>query len=151
MDNVKIQEDPLSIEKVTELISDPSAGGLSLFVGVTRDNFNGKKVVQLEYEAYSPMALKEMNKICQEIRAKWPSIKHIALYHRIGQVPITEASVIIAASSPHRVDCQAATQFGIDALKATVPIWKKEFYEDSSSRWKENAECCWSKNKSQLS
>jgi molybdopterin synthase catalytic subunit len=71
------------------------------------------------------MALSEMRKLCHETRQKFPSIGRIAITHRIGEVPVTEKSVVIATSSPHRLDAIQATQFLIDRLKATVPIWKK--------------------------
>lgn len=90
------------------------------------------------------MALKAMNKICEQIRSKWSDTKHIAIHHRLGVVPVKEASVIIAISSPHRQNSLEATQFAIDELKKTVPIWKKEIYDEGTSVWKENKECEWS-------
>ncbi|MGH0169417.1 UNVERIFIED_CONTAM: hypothetical protein FKN15_073506 [Acipenser sinensis] len=95
--------------------------------GITRNSFEGKKVVELEYEAYIPMAQSEMKKICWDVRRKWPSVKHIAIHHRLGVVPVSEASVIIAISSPHRSESLEAVKYCIDTLKATVPIWKKVF------------------------
>jgi molybdopterin synthase catalytic subunit len=99
--------------------------------------------VKLEYEAYNSMALKAKTKICNEMRSKWPDIKHIAIYHRLGIVPVKESSVIIAVSSPHRNTSLEAVQYAIDDLKKTVPIWKKEIYENSEGIWKENKECYW--------
>lgn len=101
----------------------------------------GKKVVQLEYEAYEPMAKKVLLDIIQKARSKW-SLKHIAIYHRTGTVPVGEVSVVIAASSAHREDSIHATEYLIDELKATCPIWKREVYEDGSV-WK--GACCTSK------
>lgn len=90
------------------------------------------------------MALKAKTKICNEMRAKWPDIKHIAIYHRLGIVPVKESSVIIAVSSPHRNTSLEAVQYAIDDLKKTVPIWKKEIYDENSEGiWKENKECYW--------
>lgn len=89
------------------------------------------------------MALKSLDSICSEIRAKWADVKHIAIYHRLGLVPVKEASVIIAISSPHRQDSLDATAFAIEALKKQVPIWKKEKYSTEDSMWKANAECKW--------
>lgn len=85
--------------------------------------------------------------ICDNIREKWPEVRHIALYHRLGEVPVKESSVVIAISSPHRQDSLDAVQFAIDELKRTVPIWKKEIYGgayEGTSMWKENKECAWS-------
>lgn len=90
------------------------------------------------------MAIKAKTKICDEMRAKWNDIKHIAIYHRLGVVPVKESSVIIAVSSPHRSTSLEAVQFAIDALKKSVPIWKKEVYaEQTEGTWKENKECYW--------
>lgn len=94
------------------------------------------------------MALKAMETICDVIREKWPETKHIAVHHRLGVVPVKEASIIIAISSPHRKESLEAVQFAIDEVKKKVPIWKKEFYGGESegiSAWKENKECPWSK------
>ncbi|EDO45567.1 predicted protein [Nematostella vectensis] len=137
-----ITPDVLHVEQVMALAQSPSAGAVSLFVGTTRDNFEGKNVVRLEYEAYIPMASSEMRKICKLAREKW-NIMKIAIYHRIGIVPIGEASVIIAVSSAHRKESLEAVSFIIDTLKATVPIWKKEIYEQGEAQWKENKECSW--------
>jgi len=142
MDHVKISADVLSVDEATSLVSCSTAGAISMFIGTTRDSFDGKPVIRLEYETYEPMALKEMHKICQSVRDKW-SVRHICLMHRIGVVPVTEASVIVAISSSHRSDSLQAVQFAIDALKASVPIWKKEVYADGKCSWKENAECTW--------
>ncbi|XP_013413479.1 molybdopterin synthase catalytic subunit [Lingula anatina] len=147
-DHLKVTDDRLSVEEITEIVTSPSSGAVSVFIGTTRDNFNGKKVNRLEYEAYIPMAESEMKKICKQIREKWPEVENIGMHHRLGYVPIKDASVIIAVSSPHRKDAIEATQFGIDTFKATVPIWKKEYYEDDSSVWKENKECCFASNQS---
>lgn len=108
------------------------------------------------------MALKSLTQICDELRAQWPDIKHIAIHHRLGVVPVREASVIIGISSPHRQTSLLAVQLAIDRLKQIVPIWKKERYQnvggtvtaagtvelepDSVAAWKENKECPWSKS-----
>ncbi|XP_034941027.1 molybdopterin synthase catalytic subunit isoform X2 [Chelonus insularis] len=97
------------------------------------------KVLKLEYEAYEPMALKELKNICDKIREKW-DVKHIAIFHRLGEVPVCESSVIIAISSAHRQESLQAVQFTIDTLKSNVPIWKKEIYDTEESAWKENKE-----------
>ncbi|CAH2983540.1 unnamed protein product [Chilo suppressalis] len=141
MDHLKLTFDKLSVETVSDLVMDDSCGAVSLFVGTTRDNFQGKKVVQLEYEAYEPMALKALKTICEEMRAKWPAVHAIAIYHRLGVVPSREASVVIAVSSPHRRDSLEAVSHCIERLKASVPIWKKEVYDAAAPQWKENAEC----------
>ncbi|XP_068782532.1 molybdopterin synthase catalytic subunit isoform X2 [Struthio camelus] len=125
-DFIKLKSEKLSVDEVSELVISPYCGAVSLFIGTTRNNFEGKKVVHLEYEAYTSMAETEIKKICRDVRQKWPSVKHIAVHHRLGLVPITEASVIIAVSSPHRAESLEATRYCINTLKASVPIWKKE-------------------------
>nr|XP_020735998.1 molybdopterin synthase catalytic subunit isoform X1 [Odocoileus virginianus texanus] len=141
-DIIKFTPEKLSVDEASQLVISPLCGAISLFVGTTRNNFEGKKVISLEYEAYLPMAENEIRKICSDIRQKWP-VKHIAVFHRLGLVPVTEASVIIAVSSAHRAASLEAVSYAIDALKARVPIWKKEIYEESSSSWKRNKECFW--------
>eukprot|EP00040_Diaphanoeca_grandis_P016914 m.87712 g.87712 ORF g.87712 m.87712 type:complete len:150 (+) comp26111_c2_seq1:441-890(+) len=138
MDSIVITENLLSVEEASNFVGDNGAGGISVFVGTTRDNFNGKQVVRLEYECYKPMATKEMQKISNTMREKFGIVK-TAIHHRLGPCPIGEASVVIAASSPHRKEAMHAVEFAIDKLKETVPIWKKEVYSDGSV-WKENAE-----------
>ncbi|XP_056109343.1 molybdopterin synthase catalytic subunit [Rhinichthys klamathensis goyatoka] len=142
-DLITLTTDKLSADGVSESVTCPSCGAISLFIGTTRDHFEGKKVIRLEYEAYIPMAESELRKICSDIRTKWPSVRHISIQHRLGVVPITEASVIIGISSPHRSESLEAVKYGIDTLKATVPIWKKEIYESGQPCWKENKECLW--------
>eukprot|EP01118_Nematostelium_gracile_P012637 TRINITY_DN4647_c0_g1_i1.p1 TRINITY_DN4647_c0_g1~~TRINITY_DN4647_c0_g1_i1.p1 ORF type:complete len:155 (-),score=41.05 TRINITY_DN4647_c0_g1_i1:70-534(-) len=142
-DYVEISKTELDLKKISDLVADPSAGAISTFSGTTRNYFEGKKVVSLSYEAYDPMALKEMQKICTVVRSKWQVIG-VAIFHRIGLVPIGESSVIIAVSSAHRKESLEAVQFAIDELKAKVPIWKRELYDDNTSSWKENKECCFS-------
>lgn len=124
-DFLSITPDKLDLDKITENVTSEDCGAVSVFIGTTRNSFRNRVVTRLEYEAYDSMALKEMKKICTEIRDKWSQIKHIALYHRVGCVPIKEASVIIAISSPHRIDSLEAVHYAIDTLKAKVPIWKK--------------------------
>jgi len=140
-----VTEEKLDLVAICKEVGDPTAGAISTFIGVTRNHFNEKEVLKLEYEAYKPMAEKELKKICDQVRTQW-DVKHIAMYHKTGLVPIGEASVIIAISSVHRSESLEAVHFAIDELKATVPIWKKEFYADGSV-WKGNAECIHHKRK----
>ncbi|XP_038646807.1 molybdopterin synthase catalytic subunit isoform X1 [Scyliorhinus canicula] len=145
-DLIKVTYEKLSTDEVAESVKSPSCGAVSLFIGTTRNNFEEKKVIRLEYEAYISMAEAEIKKICSDIRNKWPMIQHISVHHRLGVVDITEVSVIIAISSPHRNESLDAVKYCITTLKATVPIWKKEVYETEEYTWKENKECQWSQN-----
>ena len=118
----------------------PRDGAACLFVGVVRNENGGRPVRHLEYEAYDEMALDLMADIARQATERWPvSLVHVV--HRLGRLEIGEASVAVAVSSPHRVEAFEACRFVIDTLKATVPIWKKEFYEDGSE-WLEGPGAC---------
>lgn len=145
-DFVELQQEELNVADIINLVVAPNCGAVSNFIGITRDNFDDKKVLRLEYEAYEPMALKEMNAICSKIRSQW-NVHHIAIYHRLGEVPVTKASVVIAVSSAHREESLKAVEYAINSLKASVPIWKKEVYDTQEAQWKENKECAWSNSK----
>lgn len=140
MDCIKITTDKIDVADSLSCLSNPTCGATACFIGTTRDNFEGKKVKQLSYEAYGKMALKELRKISDLMKSKWP-IANVVLIHRIGTVPVCETSVLVAANSGHRKEALEAVSFGIDAIKAEVPIWKKEEYEDGTYLWKENCEC----------
>ncbi|EIE19675.1 Molybdopterin biosynthesis MoaE [Coccomyxa subellipsoidea C-169] len=135
---VEVLPDPLELNKYVGFVEDNGSGAIATFMGVTRDNFDGKKVLSLSYEAYVPMAEKEMQVICRKAHDKW-DLKKMAVAHRIGHVGVGEPSVIIAVSSAHRREALEACHWAIDELKATVPIWKKELYEGGEV-WKENSE-----------
>ena len=100
-----------------------------MFVGTVRNQTKGKRVVRLEFEAYGPLAEKEMRKIADSVVDKWQAL-HVAIHHRVGVLDIGEAPVIIAVSTPHRKAAFEACEYAIDTLKETVPIWKKEIFED---------------------
>jgi len=123
-----IVEDPIDAARVSAAVADPTSGAIVTFVGTTRDHNDGRAVTRLEYEAYPEMALAEMRKIADTARQRWPIAK-IAIVHRIGVVPIGEASVVIAVSAAHRAPAFAACHFAIDRLKEVVPIWKKEHFD----------------------
>lgn len=92
----------LDVAAASAEVGSDGAGAVSLFVGATRKTFQGRRVVTLEYEAYEEMAMKEMRVLCESVREKWPDVIGVAVHHRLGLVPVGEASVIIAVSSPHR-------------------------------------------------
>ncbi len=114
----------------------PGDGALCLFVGVVRNENAGRPTTAVQYEAYGPMAEGEMERIVDALGREFPSVK-IRLKHRVGRLAVGEASVAIAAVSPHRAEAFAACRAAIDRVKATVPIWKKEFHPDGSSDWVE--------------
>ena len=100
-----------------------------MFIGTVRNATKGKAVVRLEFEAYEPMALSEMQKIADAAMEKWP-VHQILIHHRVGTLEVGEIPVIIAVASPHRDAAFEACKYIIDTLKQTVPIWKKEVFED---------------------
>lgn len=111
--------------------AEPRDGALCVFAGVVRNESRGRAVTHLEYEAYEEMALPLMREIEDETLRLFP-ISQIHMVHRLGRLDVGEASVAIAVSSPHRVEAFAACRHAIDALKARVPIWKKEFGPDGA-------------------
>ncbi|ORX47746.1 Molybdopterin biosynthesis MoaE [Hesseltinella vesiculosa] len=131
-------DDIPGLDIIQQQVQDDGAGAISTFSGTTRNTFQGKCVVQLEYQAYTGMAEKVLVQLIEEARQKW-HIQHVAIYHRTGVVPVGQTSVVIACSSTHRADGLHATEYLIDELKARCPIWKKEVYEDGSV-WK--GSCC---------
>ncbi|MDH5398985.1 MAG: molybdenum cofactor biosynthesis protein MoaE [Cyclobacteriaceae bacterium] len=128
---IEIRETPLDVAEVTQAVTTPTAGGIDVFVGTVRNETRGKKVVRLEFEAYEKMALSEMEKILIRAREKWP-IEKCAIVHRVGTLLPPDIAVVIAVSTPHRVASFEACRFIIDTLKETVPIWKKEIFEDGA-------------------
>jgi len=118
----------------------PGDGALCLFTGVVRNENAGRAVLHLEYEAYEEMALAMMGDLEAETRRRW-RVTDVRLVHRLGRMEIGEASVAVAVASPHRAEAFEACRFAIDTLKATVPIWKKEFYADGAV-WLEGPGTC---------
>lgn len=109
-------------------------GALCLFAGVVRDHNDGRPTTSIQYEAYGPMAETEMERIAEGLARDFPDTR-VRMQHRVGLLSVGEASVAIAAVSPHRAEAFAACRAAIDRVKATVPIWKKEFHPDGSSGW----------------
>lgn len=129
--SIKIAKEKLNLQNCLDFVQDDSCGGISFFVGTVRNHTDNKTVLKLEFSTYKSMAIKEMQKIALQTIEKF-EITKLAIHHFEGELKIGEIPVIIAASSPHRKNCIAACQFAIDELKKTVPIWKKEFFEDGS-------------------
>jgi len=107
------------------------AGAIVTFEGIVRGESRGKRVTHLFYEAFPEMALPEMEKIAAETRKRWP-LQALVLVHRTGKVEAGETSVLIAVTSDHRAEAFDACRFIIDSVKTTVPIWKREHYEDGA-------------------
>jgi molybdopterin synthase catalytic subunit len=112
----------------------PSCGAVVVFSGPVRDHAEGRTgVTRLEYEAYEEQVLPKLAAIASEIRRRWPSIVRLALVHRLGVVPLGQSSVLVVTGAPHRVEAFEAARYGIDMLKATVPIWKREVWDGGAS------------------
>ena len=124
----RVVEHTIDTDALLADVGDPAAGGTTLFVGTTRNENEGRVVERLEYEAYEAMAVEEMRRIGDEIARRWQVVA-VSMVHRVGVVPVGQASVAVAVSAAHREEAFAACRFGIDTLKATVPIWKKEYYQ----------------------
>jgi molybdopterin synthase catalytic subunit len=122
---------PYAIDLVTIIsgISRPEAGGIDVFVGTVRNTSKGRRVRELEYSAYVPMAEKLLKEIEHEIRNKW-RVCEVALVHRVGTLTVGEIAVVTAISSPHRKEAFEACRYAIDRIKSVVPIWKKEILEE---------------------
>src|SRR5262245_5426131 len=112
----------------------PSDGALCLFVGIVRNANAGRETLAIEYQAYGTMAELEMARLAESLAREFPDVE-VRMTHRTGRLSVGEASVAVAACSPHRAEAFAACRAAIDRLKTTVPIWKKEFHPDGSSDW----------------
>ena len=124
---------PLSLEPLVTLVVDRgpaigSDGAVTTFLGLVRNHNAGRRVQFLEYEAFEPLALRAFERISQEISSLWPDVR-LALHHRIGRIEIGDASVAIAAASPHRANAFSACRYAIERVKQIAPIWKREFFE----------------------
>ncbi|MBP6620367.1 MAG: molybdenum cofactor biosynthesis protein MoaE [Leadbetterella sp.] len=127
--DINLTQTVLSLEACSAFVSADNVGGIVTFVGTVRNQTKGKRVLKLDFEAYEPMAVSEMSKIAQQAIEKF-QIHKIAIHHRTGILEVGEVPVIIAASSAHRRAAFEACQYAIDTLKETVPIWKREIFED---------------------
>ena len=129
-DVYRVVGEPLSPDAIAAEVDDPGAGGVVIFSGVVRNETGGRPVKFLEYEAHAPMAEAKMREIGETVRARWGGVKRLAILHRVGRLEIGESSVLIAVSAAHRQDAFEACRYAIDTLKRTVPVWKKEHFED---------------------
>jgi molybdopterin synthase catalytic subunit len=124
----------LPVLAASQWVVSPRCGAVVVFTGTARDHSVGRQdVTRLEYEAYESQVVPRLDEIAERARQQWPDLGRIVMLHRIGEVPLTEAAVVVAVSSPHRAEAFEAARFGIDTLKATVPIWKREDWSEGSS------------------
>ncbi|HZQ10874.1 MAG TPA: molybdenum cofactor biosynthesis protein MoaE, partial [Anaerolineae bacterium] len=125
-----VTDKKLSLDALIERVAHPGAGGITVFLGVVRDNARDRDVKFLEYEAYPELAEQVLVQIGDEAKQRWTDVR-LAIAHRTGRLQIGEASVIIAASAPHRAEAFAACRYAIERLKVILPVWKKEFASDT--------------------
>jgi molybdopterin synthase catalytic subunit len=128
---VRITREPIDSEAVVRRLKHSADGAAVVFDGVVRDNTRGRRTLYLEYEAYEAMALKQMQALVAEAPARF-GVRGISIIHRLGRLEIGETSVLIVVGSAHRAAAFEACRWIIDRLKKTVPIWKKEYFEDGA-------------------
>jgi molybdopterin synthase catalytic subunit len=131
---IQLTTKPIDAARLLDEATSPQAGAVVLFLGTTRELTNGRRTVTLDYEAYGPMAERKLVELEAEARRRWPMVECF-IVHRVGCVPLGEASVAIVVSTAHRADAFAAGQWLIDTLKQDVPIWKREQWADGTTEW----------------
>jgi molybdopterin synthase catalytic subunit len=132
-----VRSDPLSVDEIEGAVADPAAGAIALFIGTVRDHDHGRGVTALSYSAH-PSATAELGRVAEKIAASYP-ILSLAVTHRIGDLQIGDLAVVAAVGAQHRDVAFAACHALIDELKATVPIWKHQFFTGGDSEWVDGA------------
>ena len=128
---VALVREPIRVAEIVQTLKMPEDGAVTVFEGIVRNHSRGKTTLYLEYEAYEGMALAKLRELARDMRAQFP-VDCVAVVHRLGRLEIGEASVFIGVSSAHRRAAFDSCRYGIDTLKRTVPIWKKEFFSDGA-------------------
>ncbi len=128
---IQLTPHPIDVAAVIRSVQADEAGAVNAFVGTVRQHTAKRRVVRLEFEAYAPMALREMEKLAAAVRQRW-AVQQVAIHHRVGTLTIGEVAVVIAVATAHRQAAFAACQYAIDTLKQSVPIWKREVFEDGA-------------------
>jgi molybdopterin synthase catalytic subunit len=129
---VELRGGPISVEEAVAHVARPGAGGIATFIGVVRDENDGRAVTKLEYSAYDAMAIREMQRIAEELESELEGVRVCAL-HRTGELDVGDAAVVCAASAPHRGEAFRACRELIDRIKSRVPIWKRELGPDGAA------------------
>jgi molybdopterin synthase catalytic subunit len=132
-DDTYLTSSPIDVAALLHEARD-SDGALCIFLGVVRNENEGRETTRILYEAYGPMAEEDMSRIARSLGQEWPKAR-VRILHRTGSLSVGEVSVAVVATAPHRADAFAACRAAIDRIKTTVPIWKKEFHPDGSSEW----------------
>lgn len=131
---IELVSDPIESNTLIEFVRRTDSGAIVLFLGTVREFTQGRRTLWLDYEAYPEMALTQMRELANEAFSRWP-LSRLAIVHRLGRLELTETSIAIAVSSPHRKEAYEASQYLIDELKVRVPIWKKEHWDDGTVEW----------------
>lgn len=134
MDLYRVQAETIDVTALLSFLEDAAAGAQAVFLGVVRNEFSGRASAGLEYDAYVPLAEKEMRRIGAELKSEF-DVRHIVMVHRTGHLAVGEVSVVVAVSTPHRPEAFAACREGIDRLKVRVPIFKRELWQDGAGEW----------------
>jgi len=132
----ELVDGPVDSARAVAAVSGPDRGAVVVFLGTVRDHHAGRPVAKLTYSAYRPMALEGLRRIVMDLETSAPGLR-AAIIHRLGEVPVGEASVVIAVSSPHRAAAYEASRTALERLKAEIPIWKREHYADGEAAWRE--------------
>lgn len=130
-EHARLVNQPIKMAPILAAIRQPEDGALAIFEGIVRNNSRGRRTLYLDYSAYEPMALRQMEQLARHALANY-AIRDVRLVHRLGRLQIGESSVYIAVASAHRAAAFDACRWLIDTLKKTVPIWKKEYFEDGA-------------------
>jgi molybdopterin synthase catalytic subunit len=128
---IALVREPIFKAKLLAEFGEDADGAIVTFVGTVRNNSRGRKTLHLDYEAYEEMALTQMKRLAAQALSEY-GVREVLLIHRLGRIAVGEASVLIAVASAHRADAYAASRWLIDTLKTTVPIWKREYFEDGA-------------------
>ncbi|CAB4338482.1 unannotated protein [freshwater metagenome] len=139
-DWIALTDQSLDVGIATDWVALPGCGAVVVFSGLVRDHADGSSgVTHIDYEAWAEQVIPRLTAVADEARRRWPDLGRVALWHREGRVLLSESSVVVAVSSPHRGAAFDACEFAIDTLKESVPIWKKEFF-DGGSQWARSAQ-----------
>lgn len=134
-DWIALTDQSLDLGIATDWVALPGCGAVVVFSGLVRDHADGSSgVTHIDYEAWAEQVIPRLTAVADEARRRWPDLGRVVLWHREGRVLLSESSVVVAVSSPHRGAAFDACEFAIDTLKESVPIWKKEFF-DGGSQW----------------
>jgi molybdopterin synthase catalytic subunit len=138
-DWIAVTAEPLPVDAASSWATTPGSGAVVVFLGVVRDHSDGRNGVRgLSYEAYEEAAVGRLAEVAADARRRWPDVERIALLHRLGDLELSDASVAVVVSSPHRADAFESARHCIDTLKEAVPIWKREHW-DGGSDWATSA------------